>query len=84
MNNNNNKQSGSLHDIAVDLNEIYGMMSELCATLQGGGIIQARDIEPSVARVMPKLQRAVTTLAKVDEAGRDRGPMGPSTSPLLM
>ena len=84
MNNNNNKQSDSLHDLAVDLNEVYGLMSELCAQLQGGGIIQARDIEPSVARAIPKLQHAITTLAKATESGSSGEITGPAKSPLLM
>lgn len=84
MNNDNNKKSDSLHELACDLNEVYGMMTELCETLQGGGIIQARDIEPSVARVVPKLRRAVTTLARATETGRDRELTGSERSPLLM
>jgi len=84
MTNNNNKQSDSLHDLAVDLNEVYGLMSELCSQLQGGGIVQARDIEPSLARAVPKLRRAITTLAKATESGASGELSGPAKSPLLM
>lgn len=85
MNNNNNVRVESLRELAVDLSEVYGLMSELCDQLQGGGIVQARDIEPSLARAVPKLRRA---LAALNEAATDADELGdvtaPSQSPLLM
>ena len=48
-----------LQHLATDLGEVYNLLHGLCSKLAGGGIVQARDIEPSVARAVPKLRRAV-------------------------
>jgi len=88
MTENTDSGTSNLREIAVDLNEVYGLMNELCATLQGGGIVQARDIEPSVAKAIPKLRRAVDTLkaasAKRDAGGRREHAADPHRSPLLI
>ena len=62
MNNNNKAGMNNLHDLVGDLSDVYGLMSELSLQLQGGGIVQARDIEPSVAKAVPKLRRVVAAL----------------------
>jgi len=78
----------SLKSLAADLNEVYDLMNELCEQLQGGGIIQARDIEPSVAKAVPKLRHAVAALNEASRRGGNGGEPGdetsPSQSPLLM
>ena len=88
MKENTDAGTSNLRELAVDLNVVYGLMNELCATLQGGGIVQARDIEPSVAKVVPKLRRAVDTLnaaaAKRDAGGRREHAADPHRSPLLI
>lgn len=88
MNNNNNKEAQSLRELAADLGEIHDVMNELCEQLQGGGIISARDIEPSLAKAVPQLRRAVTTLQSASDRRDDDGPLGevtaPGQSPLLM
>ncbi len=80
--------TNNLRELAVDLNEVYGLMNDLCATLQGGGIVQVRDIEPSVAKAVPKLRRAVDTLkaasAKRDARGRRKHAADPHRNPLLI
>lgn len=87
MNNNNNKPAKSLRELAVDLDEICSIISELCDQLQGGGIMQARDIEPPLSTALPKLRRAVATLeaAAGGDNGRGVGEItAPGQSPLLM
>lgn len=87
MNNNKDKVE-ILHELAIDLHDVYESLSELCAMLQGGGIVQARDVEPSLASAVPKLQRAVKTLndaaAPAEDAGRKDGNGDASQSPTLM
>jgi len=83
-----NPGASSLRDLAADLDEVYRQMDELCEQLQGGGIVQARDIEPSLAKAVPKLRRAVATLSEASTRGSSAGELGevtaPSQSPLLM
>ena len=78
----------SLRDLAADLDQVYRLMDELCEQLQGGGIVQARDIEPSISKAVPKLRRAVATLTEASTRGSSGGENGevtkPSQSPLLM
>ena len=52
----------TLRHLAFDLREVYDLLDDLCAHLAGGGIVQARDIETSVASAMPKVRRAVNAL----------------------
>ena len=84
---NNNDNADNLYELADDLNEICASLDELCVALQGGGIVQARDIEPSLASAVPKLRRAVATLndasAREDRNGRDDGDSA-TGSPRLM
>ncbi len=78
----------TVNELAVDLNEIYASLNELCTALQGGGIVQARDIEPSLAKAMPVLRHAVTTLNEASDRGDDTGSQADITasgrSPRLM
>jgi hypothetical protein len=68
MKNNNNPQAQvtskneSLRHLATDLREVYGVLNELCSQLEGGGIVQCKDVEPAVALAVPKLRRAVAAL----------------------
>jgi len=88
MKKNETPGASSLRDLAADLAEVYRLMDELCEQLQGGGIVQARDIEPSLAKAVPKLRRAVATLSEASAHGSNGGELGevtaPSQSPLLM
>lgn len=86
--NNNNDKAEILHELAIDLRDVYKSLSELCEMLQGGGIVQARDVEPSLAIAVPKLQRAVQTLneaaAPADDPGSNDREGAASQSRLLM
>lgn len=88
MKKNDTTGARSLRDLAADLDEVYRLMDELCEQLQGGGIVQARDIEPSISKAVPKLRRAVATLTEASTRGSNGGEHGevtkPSQSPLLM
>jgi len=88
MQNNKNDKTNSLAELASHLNDVYVSLHELCAALQGGGIMQARDIEPALASAIPVLRDAVTTLNDVsvqDDDTRRRGAItAASQSPLLM
>lgn len=85
---NNNDKAEILLELATDLNDVYESLSELCTMLQGGGIVQARDVEPSLAMAVPKLQYAVRTLNETAEPDNDAGSNdrdgAASQSPLLM
>jgi hypothetical protein len=81
----------TIRHLAFDLREVYELLDSLCSQLAGGGIVQARDIEPAVAKAMPKVKRAVNALNALnvitdDELGKnDDGDAGsPGQSPLLM
>lgn len=65
----------ALRHLAFDLREVYEILDDVCAHLAGGGIVQARDIELSVAKTLPKIRRAVNALNAIsviddDEIGR--------------
>lgn len=87
---NNNDKTEILRGLAADLNEIHTSLNELCAILQGGGIIQARDVEPTLANATPKLRRAINTLNEAslseqdDDADLRDGDSDASHGPLLM
>jgi hypothetical protein len=61
-----------LNYLAADLSEAYEMLDRLCSQLEGGGIVQARDVEPTIARTVPKLRRAVAILKSVAMIGEVR------------
>ncbi len=86
--NNNKDKAEVLHELASDLHGVYESLRELCEMLQGGGIVQARDVEPSLANAVPKLQHAVQTLneaaAPAEDAGRNDRDGAASQSPPLM
>ena len=87
MNNNNlstsalDKQTHQLRSIAGDLMEVHGLLSLLCNELGGGGIVQARHLEPMLARAVPKLRDAVHAMNEISgpEADDDQQP-----NPLLI
>lgn len=68
MHNNNQVQSipsdrtEQLRSLAGDLSEVHSLLSMLCHELGGGGIVQARHLEPVIARTVPKLREAVATM----------------------
>lgn len=88
MNKNNNltpsastQQSNQLRSIAGDLMEVHGLLSLLCNELGGGGIVQARHLEPMLSRAVPKLRDAVQAMNEIS------GPQGDDSrqpNPLLM
>ncbi|MDH3739663.1 MAG: hypothetical protein OER92_10755 [Alphaproteobacteria bacterium] len=92
MKNDNSEAQNSyftLRNLASDLHEVYSMLNELSAHLEGGGIVQVRDVEPAVSKAVPRLRNAVATLyaaSKHDEQGDDRlpGDQEPNRNPLLM
>ena len=80
-----------LQHLAGDLHEVYGLLINLRTQLEGGGIIQVREIEPSVSRAVPKLRRAVAALnavALLSERDQEYAGLAevttPSQSPLLI
>lgn len=64
--NKNNSEAGygddTLRYLATDLHEVYSRLNELSENLEGGGIVQARDIAPAVSMAVPRLRNAVATL----------------------
>jgi hypothetical protein len=79
----------TLRSLATDLHEVYSMLSELSSHLEGGGIVQARDVEPAVSKAVPRLRNAVAMLyaaTKHEKHRRDRmtGNGKPNQNPLLM
>ena len=91
--NKNNSQAQDTHftlrSLATDLHEVYSMLNELSSHLEGGGIVQARDVEPAVSKAVPRLRNAVAALyaaTKHEENERDRmtGLRTPNQNPLLM
>ncbi len=65
-------ESDQLRHLASDLREAYLVLDKLCSQLEGGGIVQARDVEPAVAQTVPKLRRAVAVLNSVTMIGDHR------------
>ena len=53
--------------IAGELLEIHSLLSLLCNELGGGGIVQARHLEPMLASAVPKLRDAVDAMQELSE-----------------
>lgn len=65
MKNNNREVVSAKHQLrflATDLHEVYSLLNELSIQLEGGGIVQVRDVEPAVSMAVPRLRNAVATL----------------------
>jgi hypothetical protein len=78
-----------LRYLATDLHEVYSLLSELSLQLEGGGIVQARDVEPAVSAAVPRLRSAVETLYAASKRGETYGDSpdaisSPGRNPLLM
>jgi hypothetical protein len=92
MKNNNPETDSASHQLrflATDLHEVYSLLSELSLQLEGGGIVQVRDVEPVVSKAVPRLRSAVAALyaaSKHDEIHGERstGTSLPNQNPLLM
>ena len=65
-------KKSQLHDLTNDLREVYGLLDDLCSQLKGGGIVQARDVEPAISQAMPRLRRAVIALNAETMIANDR------------
>ena len=65
-------ESNQLRLLASELREAYTLLDHLCKQLEGGGIIQARDVEPTVAKAVPTLKHAVAVLNSVTMIGERR------------
>lgn len=63
----------TLRSLATDLHEVYSMLNELSAHLEGGGIVQVRDVEPAVSKAVPRLRNAVATLYAATRRDENRG-----------
>ncbi len=78
----------NLQRLAQDLHDIHAELSDLCDRLAGGGIVQARDIEPTLARSVAKIGRAQAALNAAAERPRRKshyaGVTTPDQAPLLM
>lgn len=81
----------TLRHLAFDLREVYALLDDLCAHIAGGGIVQARDIEPAVVQAMSKVKRSVNALNAInaladDQIGKqeDDDATSPDQSPPLM
>ena len=84
-------KSDPLRHLASELRETYRLLHVLCSQLEGGGIVRAGDIEPTVLKAVPKLRHALAVLDEVttiDEADPDRddstGHKLASKNPLLI
>jgi len=92
MNNNNHAASiplphtDQLRNLAGDLTEVHSLLSVLCSELGCGGIIQARHLEPMIARTVPKLREAVATMNAMAAGVDDQAeyPSMEERNPLLM
>ncbi len=78
-----------LHYLATDLHDVYCMLDELRLQLEGGGIVQVRDVEPAVSKAVPRLRSAVATLYAASKRAENHGdPLAetssPSRNPLLI
>jgi len=65
-------EKDELRNLALDLREAYTLLNGLSIQLEGGGIVRARDVEPAVAKAVPKLRHAVAVLnavTTVDQSG---------------
>ena len=76
-----NQQSTQLRNIAGDLMEVHGLLNLLCNELGGGGIVQARQLEPMLARAVPKLRDAVQAMNQISSPREDKASQ---PNPLLM
>ena len=65
-------KNDKLRDLALDLGEAYTLLNSLSSQLEGGGIVRARDVEPAVAKAVPKLRHAVAVLNAVTTADQRR------------
>lgn len=74
-------QTSRLRGITGDLVEIHGLLSLLCNELGSGGIVQARHLQPILARAVPKLNDAVHAMRALSGPEGD-DPAQPN--PLLM
>lgn len=66
------KHSHKLRGIAGELTEVHKLLSALCDELGGGGIIQARHVEPLLASAVPKLGDAVRAMNELTGNRRQR------------
>lgn len=72
------EQSHKLRGIAGELTEVHKLLSALCHELGGGGIVQARHLQPMLASAVPKLDHAVRTMHELTEdSGDDSKPPNP-------
>ena len=78
-----------LRDIVGELTEVHGLLDLLCTQLEGGGIVQAKELEPVVAEAAPKLRKALNEMNTLTHQGgarvegrRNQSPR--SKNPLLM
>ncbi len=65
------KNNHKLRGIAGELTEVHDLLSALCDELGGGGIVQARHLEPMLASAVPKLDHAVRTMNELTEDSED-------------
>ena len=73
----------TLRIIAGELTEVHSLLTALCKELSGGGIVQARDLEPMIAETVPKLRHAVRAMQGLEDDDGDRLD-GDAQNPLLM
>ena len=76
-------QAETLRSIAGELTEVHSLLTSLCKELSGGGIVQARDLEPMLAGTVPKLRHAVRVMQGLEEHGGKRQD-GDDQNPLLI
>ncbi len=77
-----------LRYLATDLHEVYSRLNELSSQLEGGGIVQVRDVEPAVSMAVPKLRSAVAVLYAAtkhdDDGDRPADASALNQNPLLI
>ncbi len=78
--------SDQLRNLAGDLTEVHTLLSLLCTELGGGGIVPAGQLEPVIAKAVPKLRNAVASMNALAAGinGEDCGDPLVEKNPLLM
>jgi hypothetical protein len=91
-------EGDQVSDLAADLRDAYELLDGLCTQLEGGGIVTAGAIQPTVAQAVPKLRKAVMWLNTITMIGNNplksgviangdparSGAKRPSKNPLLI
>jgi len=89
MNNKNHPDSlitrtEDLREVIGELSEVHSLLAVLSGHLEGGGIVQARSLEPIVREAVPRLRDALEVMNRMAGNALARGPRADGADPLLM